>query len=364
MEEKEVYLFASCDTPEGAEAEKILKEAGIVFTSIPTEGMAPMVSWGADRFGHNPRASIKDFIEIFLKEKNEPPETSPTPEEREVGRRNAQKYLEELYRQLERILDARKDYLSYTGKNKEKFMVDYIDPLRDAILGARDLPDFSKVKSAGNMPLVFVLPRQIVSLGAQAYRIEIDGENGDPLPFVSARFNNVVTMKNAYPLPYLIVDVNNGRSMSDVAPSEAAILLGLGGRTTLGLDEGVGLLTHFPETLKSIRMLLGIVYVEGVAVVPFFYADRRTATFSVMHAVDGRNESWGTASYGMRIVPEEIVEAISAANDQGGGGTFCAGCGYTFENGSWEQMEKLMADRLNGRIDRCPGCKKKVRFLG
>jgi hypothetical protein len=368
MEEKEVFLFVDSETLEGIEAEKLLKDAGIVFTLIPTEGVAPMVTWGVHRFGGNSRGYVKDFVEVFLKEREELREAKTTFEEREARRKNAHAYLEELYRQLERIFDAEKGYLPYTGKHKKQFMEDYITPLTEAIHAARNLPDFDKVKLAGNMPLVLVLPRRIVSLGAQVHRIEIDGENGDPFPFVSSRFNDVINRERSHPLPYLLIDVNDGGSTLNATPREAASSLKSLGRMTLDIEEGLGLLTHFPDTLKILRMLLGIVAIrvgeETVEGVPFFYADRRTATFSVMHAVEGRDISWGTASYGMRVLPEEVVEAICVATDQGTGGTSCNGCGYLFEGGSWEQMVKLMEDRLAGRMNRCPGCKKKVRFVG
>lgn len=51
--------------------------------------------------------------------------------------------------------------------------------------------------------------------------------------------------------PYLVLDVDRGEEFCDVVPLEAMATIGQRGRTPLSIEEGVALVTHFPEQLAK-----------------------------------------------------------------------------------------------------------------
>jgi hypothetical protein len=51
--------------------------------------------------------------------------------------------------------------------------------------------------------------------------------------------------------PYLLLDVDTGRSTLNVPPEEALKTIVSGGRSPLTIEEGIAVVTHYPELLKT-----------------------------------------------------------------------------------------------------------------
>lgn len=335
MAGESVYFYGNPFEETVDQAKNIILDAGIEYIDVGTEG-GPNVLWGGEKFGANSPKSIEDFVGVYLKEKKELEEAEKrwleeaktTPEEREARRKNAQAYLEELHFQLERILDLKKDYLSYAGKNRMQFLAEYIDPLTRAINESRELPDFSKTKASGRMPLLIVLPFSVVPFEAQVARVAQDfpyeltkvGHRfvEDILPrFMGEKRSPGLYSNSDHLRPYLLFDVDCGREAQGVAPRMAAEWLGGKKRIPLTLEESIALVTH-GETEKMCQVWVcghAATWTDGRMMTPYWYFDpNNDPTLAVVYYDDdaiplGWRES-GAGSYLMAIGKDFVVPNI------------------------------------------------------
>lgn len=270
------------------------------------------------------KAWMKNEVKNYLKreiekkeyEKKEREKAERTIREREMvenegsswyERRNADRasrggYVEMLMAQAQEIIG--KGYLPYCGKSEAEFLNEYIAPLAKKIHTPEyELPNFEKVLAVGRIPLLLVLPLNLVPAGAQVYRIELDGEHGDTFSVTNPEFDNLTNAVIRYEgNPCLILDVDNGRCKLGKSASEAMTELEREGRFPLVVAEGISLLTHYPETLKCHKVMMGIYPLD---LVPYCYLDRRTPTFSLLRHSALEDKQFGLASYGIAIGKEE-----------------------------------------------------------
>ena len=83
--------------------------------------------------------------------------------------------------------------------------------------------------------------------------VEINGSPGlvrmDPLASTAFKPINNLTIPDA--LAYLLVDIDTGRGTLNVTPAKALHRIADEGRLPLIIDEGVALVTHFPDILTD-----------------------------------------------------------------------------------------------------------------
>lgn len=324
-----VYIWGNLP-PFVAEARKKLTDAGIPFDTMDID-VDPMVTWNGRRFGPCEKERIEDFIRDYLKEKREleeaEKEARTTLEEREARRKNCMAYAEELGRQLERILDLKKDHLSYMGKNQAQFLKEYVDPLREQLYAARDLPDFGAIKSKNHLPLLLTLPFSLVPFGAQCVRVPKDFPDErysfDPrfafereiLPRFMGEQSGSGSYKNsAYSKPYLLLDVDYGREMQGVVPRHVAEWLGRKNRIPLTIEESIALVTHGEREKMGQFWVCGHAaqWTDGRQMVPYWYFDQKNGpNIAVMYFDDdtvplGWRES-GATSYSVAIGKDAVL---------------------------------------------------------
>lgn len=151
----------------------------------------------------------------------------------------------EFDKQLETLIQ--KGYPEAANITKEQFL-SLVLPLKHHVstLGKAEI-DLEK----GSLPFVIVIKHSTVSTEEQMTRILKDGKEGitkltphDPNDYHTIESVNIPTSE-----AYLLVDVDRGKEFLNVRPSDALITIQERGRSPLTIDEGVAVVTHFPEFL-------------------------------------------------------------------------------------------------------------------
>ena len=158
----------------------------------------------------------------------------------------AVKIPEELFaQQVKRILDNK--FHMPSGLGETDFLNNYIMPLQQLL--AENVKDTRKEES--HIPLLIVIPNAIVPLSYQLERIRESindiqlGHIIKPQWFENAK--GVSTPDE----PYLLLDVETGYAMRNTTPKKCRKTFNDQGRFALTVDEGIALIFHFPEVLKS-----------------------------------------------------------------------------------------------------------------
>ena len=171
----------------------------------------------------------------------------------------------------------RKDYPKAASLTEQQFISQYFDPLK------LKLSSISENEiNQGNIPFLIVVKHGLVSVDRQMEMAEVDGKKGynslapwdfleiyDPAPSSSV---------------FIAVNVENGRAMLNKSPNQAERLMMGKNRLSLIFEEGVALIVHYPDSLKSHFIILS----------SSRHGDGRVATL-ILHG-DGPRLGWGWAS--------------------------------------------------------------------
>lgn len=149
----------------------------------------------------------------------------------------------EFDRQLATLLAA--GYPQLAGLAEADFLVQ-IEPLRRLVPDAAD-------GDRARIPFVLVVsgvrPEQAISV------VELRGKTG----FTSMesdelkRFSPIPAVELPDSSAYLITDVDTGRATLNVTPENGVEMILSDGRSPLTLDEGLALVTQFPDVLRSMN---------------------------------------------------------------------------------------------------------------
>jgi hypothetical protein len=154
--------------------------------------------------------------------------------------------LTELFTEQVNRIRERKFHVA-AGLSERDFIDRLIMPLKELLVGCNTdlkLPE-------NRLPILIVIPSMIVNL---SYQLESIRENiGDTQlkyiikPEWFERAKGVSTPDK----PYLLWDVETGEAMLNTAPKKCVEIFHQKGRLPLTIDEGLALVTHFPEVLTS-----------------------------------------------------------------------------------------------------------------
>lgn len=149
---------------------------------------------------------------------------------------------EEFDRQLATLIN--KGYPALAGMVADTFTEQHLEPLRRLLPKApapnEDAIPFVIVVTSGLVPTVPAVQRLLVREKAGWTDMDDEIDAYKPIEGVDVPGSSA----------YLLVDVDTGRETLNVRPNDALPLLTSSGRTPLTTDEGVALVTHFPEILK------------------------------------------------------------------------------------------------------------------
>jgi len=149
--------------------------------------------------------------------------------------------------QVENLLQ--KGYPETAGLSVESFLK-HVEPLKDKIQRlAVPETDFEK----GRLPFVIVIKSDLVPTERAMLLVEREGKKGftklyphEPKDF---RPIDVVVIPDG--MAYLLVDVDRGKQSINIPPNEAMKMIRSENRSPLTVDEGLAVVTQYPEFLMK-----------------------------------------------------------------------------------------------------------------
>ncbi|MEK7516364.1 MAG: DUF5701 family protein [Patescibacteria group bacterium] len=162
--------------------------------------------------------------------------------EREIEARR-EEYARLFDRQVETLIE--RGYVGAAGMPRDRFRQLFATLKREAL----DLAATRTIE-AGHIPFVIVPGERLLSLEKKISLIELEGKRGYST-YDSSELENAEDVKIPELLAYLIVDVENGEAMIGKSANEAARQFKKNGRSPLTVEEGVAIVTQYPEILKD-----------------------------------------------------------------------------------------------------------------
>jgi hypothetical protein len=142
-----------------------------------------------------------------------------------------------------------KGHPEVAGLTAAEFMK-HLDPLRDTV---KDLAETDERIEAGRIPFVIVVKRDLVPGDDAIQRVERRGTAGFSVldPEDITRFGPIegLTLPDGY--AYLAVDVDTGKDTVNVTPVDALQQIETRDRSPLTIEEGIAVITHFPEAVAK-----------------------------------------------------------------------------------------------------------------
>ena len=161
---------------------------------------------------------------------------------------NYQEQLEkEFDRQVENLFQ--KGYQNIAGIKAEDF-IKHVNPLKEQL---NELAALETEVQEGRIPFVIVIKNDLVAAESAMPLIEIKGKPGyvGMYPVEPKSFKPIESLQIPGSTAYLLVDINTGRDTLNMTPSDALKRFEQENRSPLTIDEGVALLTHFPQILTD-----------------------------------------------------------------------------------------------------------------
>ena len=155
--------------------------------------------------------------------------------------------LVELDRQVERLIGL--GYPELAGKKEAEFR-SLVEPLKYKLAEVKWFePDFDE----GELPFVVVVKKTLVDMEKAMEKVERDGQLGmvNMYPVAPADFEYIESVEIPTSDVYLLVDIDRGKETLNVRPEDALKLLNKQQRSPLTIDEGVAIVTAFPDFLMK-----------------------------------------------------------------------------------------------------------------
>lgn len=140
-----------------------------------------------------------------------------------------------------------KHYPEHTGLSIEEFLR-LLEPLRHQLhtLQLQDV-DFEK----GYLPFAIVISSELMSAKKMMHLVTYSGKPGIDImrPKEPEDFQHIPSITIPNKSAYLIVGIDRGRESLNIVPKEAMISITQKNRSALTIEEGIALITYYPEFL-------------------------------------------------------------------------------------------------------------------
>jgi hypothetical protein len=156
-----------------------------------------------------------------------------------------------MIREFDRQLDSllRKGYPRAASVPEVEF-VKHVEPLKERI-GELATPE--QESQAGRIPFVIVVKSDWVTTDKALPLVELKDKAG--FTHMGADeikgFRPIDSVEIPGGLAYLVVDIDTGKGTLDITPDEAIKTITKENRSPLTIDEGIALVTHHPDILRS-----------------------------------------------------------------------------------------------------------------
>ena len=153
----------------------------------------------------------------------------------------------EFDRQVSTLLQKR--YPEITSVPVDEFMA-HMAPLKERVRGLYRPGEEAK---EGRIPFVIVIKGELMPAETAMPLIEINGTRGfvGMHPVEPCVFRPIDSVAIPDGVAYLLVDIDTGRGTLNVTPDDAMNVIEQEDRSPLTIDEGVALLTHYPDILRT-----------------------------------------------------------------------------------------------------------------
>ena len=156
-------------------------------------------------------------------------------------------YCAEFERQADRL--RQRGYPALAGMTERAFRQN-IEPL-----GARvaELAESDASTDPDRIPFVIVYRSDALAREAAMGRVDRKGKQGFTVlePDDLRRFEPIKALALPAAPAYLLADIDTGMGTRNVTPDDALSGFRESGRTPLTVDEGIALVTHFPDTIRK-----------------------------------------------------------------------------------------------------------------
>lgn len=152
---------------------------------------------------------------------------------------------QEFSRQVNTLVD--KKYPKLAGLTQDEFIA-RAEKLK------KYLPLLPAQKSVdGYVPFVIVIKSELVTTEVAFSTVDFHGKSGfvNMTPVIPGDFEPIETVTIPSSAAYLLVDIDRGASTLNIAPNKALEMIVTNNRSPLTIDEGIAILTHYPEFLKK-----------------------------------------------------------------------------------------------------------------
>lgn len=156
----------------------------------------------------------------------------------------------------------------------------------------------------GTLPFVIVVKSSMVQAEQAMSLIEKNGKQGITklFPHTSDSFNTISQVEIPTSSMYLLINIDRGKETINVPPSEAMTEIKRANRSPLTIDEGIAIVTHYPEFLiKNNCFSLLASRHEGDQRVPAIWINGQKQP-NLGWCWDGNPHTWlGSASCTVRV---------------------------------------------------------------
>lgn len=165
-----------------------------------------------------------------------------------MKREHREQLRKEFDRQVENL--TQKGYPGIAGVTTEEF-IKHVEPLKEKLdeLATSEID----TKQSYHIPFVIVIKQALVAAEAAMPLIEINGQKGSVAmhPVEPKSFEPIDGLQIPDHVAYLAVDIDTGQETLNVTPHDALKMFQQENRFPLTIDEGIALVTHFPEVLTD-----------------------------------------------------------------------------------------------------------------
>lgn len=155
--------------------------------------------------------------------------------------------LQEFDKQVQSLVQN--GYPRIVGISESKF-IKLFEPLRAKVENL-DLPDSDF--EMGYIPFVIVVKNALISTDTAMSLVKKEGKTGITklFPHEPTDFKTISEVKVPDSNVYLLIEIDRGKDNINQPPSEAMKKIVGSGRSPLTIDEGVAIVTHYPEFLTK-----------------------------------------------------------------------------------------------------------------
>ncbi|MFI1422641.1 DUF5701 family protein [Streptomyces sp. NPDC020731] len=210
----------------------------------------------------------------------------------------------EFDRQVHNLIE--RDYPTMARLTPERFTA-LVAPLRDL---ATDVGHGTGKPDTGHVPFLLVVTREVVAIEQTMARTTLHGKTGPGFvdrsfePGALERFVAVEETGLPGRRAYLLLDVERGEEFCGAVPGDAMDAVATRGRSPLTIEEGIALITHFPEILVKNKCFSLGGSRSGDRRVPAIWISRHTPKLG--WCWEGNPHTWlGMASAGSRRAATE-----------------------------------------------------------